>query len=65
MDNQNTKMSMRMFCSKRVLILVLMDNQNTSVAGYAAAAVKSVLILVLMDNQNTTLLVILALSAMS
>ena len=40
MDNQNTKKTMKKLSSKVVLILVLMDNQNT---GYAAAAVKSII----------------------
>ena len=36
-----------------VLILVLMDNQNTIVVDMQTGEIK-VLILVLMDNQNTT-----------
>ena len=38
MDNQNTKANYYKLKKQTVLILVLMDNQNT---GYAAAAVKS------------------------
>ena len=38
---------------KNVLILVLMDNQNTKKYGRIKMP-KNVLILVLMDNQNTT-----------
>ena len=37
-----------------VLILVLMDNQNTGFDKEVIAGSKDVLILVLMDNQNTT-----------
>ena len=39
--------------SDTVLILVLMDNQNTSTLNASAQGVFEVLILVLMDNQNT------------
>ena len=35
MDNQNTKKTMKKLSSKVVLILVLMDNQNT-ICGIAA-----------------------------
>ena len=55
MDNQNTKAKeCRFHTDKKVLILVLMDNQNTDSAK-ALAEAWQVLILVLMDNQNTNL----------
>ena len=47
-----------------VLILVLMDNQNTSFAAIAVNA-QRVLILVLMDNQNTLLSIITTMATTS
>ena len=54
MDNQNTQMDLnRNFEEWKVLILVLMDNQNTG-SCIRTSSKGTVLILVLMDNQNTT-----------
>ena len=53
MDNQNTRRrGPRNIRCCVVLILVLMDNQNTYV-GEEVEVTYEVLILVLMDNQNT------------
>ena len=53
MDNQNTKMRAGEWLSSLiVLILVLMDNQNTRYHRLESRPHR-VLILVLMDNQNT------------
>ena len=53
MDNQNTFCFAPVTDSALVLILVLMDNQNTNHKDYGRKKIW-VLILVLMDNQNTT-----------
>ena len=53
MDNQNTSSSSSNSCkTEDVLILVLMDNQNT-MRTIIRLHLRWVLILVLMDNQNT------------
>ena len=54
MDNQNTVDCGPFGKKANVLILVLMDNQNTKKNGKENASHSGVLILVLMDNQNTT-----------
>ena len=53
MDNQNTKPWRMLGNPKFVLILVLMDNQNTQQEQQVLERKSGVLILVLMDNQNT------------
>ena len=52
MDNQNTLGDHGKFVVADVLILVLMDNQNTDIF-LTYVLTWNVLILVLMDNQNT------------
>ena len=53
MDNQNTLWQEKTRPEICVLILVLMDNQNTFIPVISKQHTKPVLILVLMDNQNT------------
>ena len=51
MDNVNTRQTTTIVVTLSVLILVLMDNVNTTHTTYTCGVV--VLILVLMDNVNT------------
>ena len=53
MDNQNTCSGVATPVGIYVLILVLMDNQNTQLQLRSDLCQVAVLILVLMDNQNT------------
>ena len=53
MDNQNTFVCFYRRECRLVLILVLMDNQNTEGEKETPEQPEVVLILVLMDNQNT------------
>ena len=53
MDNQNTVPANAIVVDHHVLILVLMDNQNTEGELVDGGLKGFVLILVLMDNQNT------------